>query len=110
MQDKIVKSEVTTYVEETLQELLSAAKLGIATLIADVKRPIADDVADERRKSALESKKKAFMDAQEMLAALITLENKIKGEQIIEEEEGENNFKGGSAEQYASKHKKYRNK
>ena len=50
------KSEVQIYVENTLQELLSAAKEGIATLIADVKRPIADDVADEKRKSALERK------------------------------------------------------
>ena len=74
----IEKSDVQIYVEDTLQELLAAAKHGISTLIADVKRPIADDVADERRKSALESKKKAFMDAQEMLAALVTLENKIK--------------------------------
>ena len=96
------KSEVQIYVENTLQELLSAAKEGIATLIADVKRPIADDVADEKRKSALESKKKAFMDAQEMLAALVTLEGKIKGKQ--QEEEGiDNNFKGRFSEKYARK-------
>jgi len=98
----IEKSEVQVYVEETLQELLSAAKDGIATLIADVRRPIADDVADERRKSALESKKKAFMDAQEMLAALIALEGKIKGQEI-EEETKDNNFKGGFSEKYARK-------
>ena len=96
------KSEIQLYVEGTLQELLSAAKDGIATLIADVRRPIADDVADERRKSALESKKKAFMDAQEMLAALVTLENKIKG-QKEEEEVLDNNFKGGFSEKYARK-------
>ena len=96
------KSEVQIYVENTLQELLSAAKEGIATLIADVKRPIADDVADEKRKSALESKKKAFMDAQEMLAALVTLKGKIKGKQ--QEEEGiDNNFKGRFSEKYARK-------
>ena len=100
----IEKSEVQLYVEKTLQELLSAAKQGISTLIADVKRPIADDVADERRKSALESKKKAFMDAQEMLAALITLENKMKGQKDIEGEENQdNNFKGGFSEKYARK-------
>jgi hypothetical protein len=96
------KSEIQLYVEGTLQELLSAAKDGITTLIADVRRPIADDVADERRKSALESKKKAFMDAQEMLAALVTLENKIKGQQE-EEETIDNNFKGGFSEKYARK-------
>ena len=60
MQDKLEKSDVQVYVEETLQDLLSAAKDGISTLIADVRRPIADDVADEKRKSALESKKKAL--------------------------------------------------
>ena len=102
MQDNLEKSEVQIYVEETLQALLSAAKDGINTLIADVKRPIADDVADEKRKSALESKKKAFMDAQEMLAALVSLEAKIKG-QITEEETQETNFKGGFSEKYAKK-------
>tara|TARA_R110002012_G_scaffold268958_1_gene452981 strand:- start:1342 stop:1650 length:309 start_codon:yes stop_codon:yes gene_type:complete len=96
------KSEVQIYVEETLKELLSAAKDGITTLIADVRRPIADDVADEKRKSALESKKKAFMDAQEMLAALVSLEAKIKG-QINEEENQDNSFKGGFSEKYAKK-------
>ena len=50
MQDKLEKSDVQVYVEETLQDLLSAAKDGISTLIADVRRPIADDVADEKRK------------------------------------------------------------
>ena len=99
----IEKSDVQIYVEDTLQELLAAAKHGISTLIADVKSPIADDVADERRKSALESKKKAFMDAQEMLAALVTLENKIKGQEVIEEEKEDNNFKGGFSEKYARK-------
>ena len=98
----IEKSEVQLYVERTLQELLSAAKDGINTLIADVRRPIADDVADEKRKSALESKKRAFMDAQEMLAALVSLEAKIKG-QINEEENQDNNFKGGFSEKYAKK-------
>ena len=98
----IEKSEVQLYVEETLQELLSAAKDGINTLIADVRRPIADDVADEKRKSALESKKRAFMDAQEMLAALVSLEAKIKG-QINEEENQDNSFKGGFSEKYAIK-------
>ena len=51
----------------------------------------------------IESKKKAFMDAQEMLAALVTLENKIKGQEVIEEEKEDNNFKGGFSEKYARK-------
>ena len=84
----IKKTEIELYIEDTLSELLEAAKEGIATLIADVKRPIADDVADERRKNALESKKKAFMDAQE-------------GETINEINIKDNHFKGGAAEKFA---------
>ena len=72
-----------------------------ATLIADVKRPIADDVADERRKNALESKKKAFMDAQEMMEALVKLDQRMKGEQIQDNNNKDNHFKGGSAEKFA---------
>jgi len=93
------KSEIQIYVEKTSSQLVEAAKEGISTLIADVKRPIADDVADERRKSALESKKKAFMDAQEMLTALVHLDNKMKGEKT--QEDKDNHFKGGAAEKFA---------
>lgn len=97
----IKKTEIELYIEDTLSELLEAAKEGIATLIADVKRPIADDVADERRKNALESKKKAFMDAQEMMEALIKLDQKMKGEKINEINIKDNHFKGGAAEKFA---------
>jgi|TARA_R100001530_G_scaffold71474_1_gene50616 antitoxin (DNA-binding transcriptional repressor) of toxin-antitoxin stability system len=95
------KTEIQLYVEETSSQLVDAAKEGISTLIADVRRPIADDVADERRKSALESKKKAFMDAQEMLTALVHLDNKMKGEQVQEDNNKDNHFKGGAAEKFA---------
>ena len=94
------KTEIQIYVEETLSELLDAAKEGISTLIADVRRPIGDDVADERRKNALESKKKAFMDAQEMMEALVKLDQRMKGEKVVENNK-DNHFKGGAAEKFA---------
>lgn len=97
-------SNIKSYTEQVLSELVEAAKEGIATLIADVKRPIADDVADERRKSALESKKKAFMDAQEMITALVKLDKQINsGEDLDDEVSNENNFKGGFSEKFAKK-------
>ncbi|MBC8436945.1 hypothetical protein H8D85_01330 [bacterium] len=102
-----LKSEIQIYLEKTSRDLLSAAKEGISTLIAEVKRPIADDVADERRKTALESKKKAFMDAQEMMGALATLDKKIRGEQTNEiTNDDDNHFKGGSAEKFAKENDK----
>ena len=95
------KTEIQIYVEDTLSELLDAAKEGISTLIADVRRPIADDVADERRKNALESKKKAFMDAQEMMEALGKLDQRMRGEKVKENNNQDNHFKGGAAEKFA---------
>jgi|TARA_R100000664_G_C2759882_1_gene150221 antitoxin (DNA-binding transcriptional repressor) of toxin-antitoxin stability system len=95
------KTEIQIYVEDTLSELLDAAKEGISTLIADVRRPIADDVADERRKNALESKKKAFMDAQEMMEALVKLDQRMRGEKVKENNNQDNHFKGGAAEKFA---------
>ena len=78
----IKKTEIELYIEDTLSELLEAAKEGIATLIADVK-------------------KKAFMDAQEMMEALIRLDQKMKGETINEINIKDNHFKGGAAEKFA---------
>ena len=95
------KTEIQIYLEETSVELLKAAKAGIKTLIAEVSRPIADDVADERRKAALESKKKAFMDAQEMMSALASLDRQVKGEAPEINNNEESHFKGGSAEKFA---------
>jgi len=97
-------SNIKSYTEQVLSELVEAAKEGIATLIADVKRPIADDVADERRKSALESKKKAFMDAQEMITALVKVDKQINSDEDLDDEvSNENNFKGGFSEKFAKK-------
>ncbi len=97
-------SNIKSYTEQVLSELVEAAKEGIATLIADVKRPIADDVADERRKSALESKKKAFMDAQEMITALVKLDKQINSDEDLDDEvSNENSFKGGFSEKFAKK-------
>tara|TARA_R100000329_G_scaffold135231_1_gene115512 strand:- start:1544 stop:1840 length:297 start_codon:yes stop_codon:yes gene_type:complete len=96
-------SEISGYTEKAIKELIDAAKDGISTLIADVRRPIADDVADERRKSALESKKKAFMDAQEMITALIKLEKQLQSDDVEEQVEDTGHFKGGFSEKFAKK-------
>ena len=95
------KTEIQIYLEETSASLLRAAKAGIKTLIAEVSRPIADDVPDEKRKSALDSKKKAFMDAQEMMLALAVLDRSLKGEAEVEDDLTDRHFKRGAAEKFA---------
>ena len=97
------KTDVQIYIEKTLRELADAAKEGISTLIADVKRPIADDVADERRKSALETKMMTYMATHEIYSALAGLDNNITGNHTEKENDTDNNFKGGFSEKYAIK-------
>jgi|TARA_R110000744_G_scaffold65761_2_gene134660 hypothetical protein len=95
------KTEIQIYLEETSVALLNAAKAGIKTLIAEVSRDIGDDLADEKRKSAIESKKKAFMDAQEMMTALASLDRSLKGEPEVEDDLTDRHFKRGAAEKFA---------
>tara|TARA_B110000238_G_C16132015_1_gene441901 strand:- start:975 stop:1283 length:309 start_codon:yes stop_codon:yes gene_type:complete len=97
------KTEIQIYLEETSVDLLKAAKAGIKTLIAEVERDIGDDLADEKRKSAIESKKKAFLDAREMMSALASLDRDLKGEPEPEDDSADNHFKKGSAERHAKK-------
>jgi len=65
------------YIKETLQRLIDSGKIAIDTLISDVEKPISDEVLDEKRKSALDSKKRAFLDAQEILEGVQRIEEQL---------------------------------
>ena len=69
------------YINETLQKLIDAGKMAIETLISDVEKPISDEVLDEKRKNALDSKKKAFLDAQEILEGIVKIEDQLSKEE-----------------------------
>ena len=56
------------YINSTLQKLIDAGKMAIETLINDVEKPISDEVLDEKRKNALDSKKKALNDIDKLTA------------------------------------------
>ena len=69
------------YIAETLQKLIDAGKTAIDTLISDVEKPISDEVLDEKRKNALDSKKKAFMDAQDILEGIVKIEEQLSSDE-----------------------------
>ena len=91
------------YINETLQKLIDAGKMAIETLISDVEKPISDEVLDEKRKNALDSKKKAFLDAQEILEGIVKIEDQLSKEESYLDQinEGKKDFQQGFVEKMA---------
>tara|TARA_Y100000361_G_C10937210_1_gene226906 strand:- start:228 stop:536 length:309 start_codon:yes stop_codon:yes gene_type:complete len=91
------------YINETLQKLIDAGKMAIETLISDVEKPISDEVLDEKRKNALDSKKKAFLDAQEILEGIVKIEDQLSKEESYLDQlnESKKDFQQGFVEKMA---------
>lgn len=91
------------YIRCTLQKLIDAGRIAISTLISDVEKPISDEVLDEKRKNALDSKKRAFLDAQEILEGIATIEDQLsKDENYLEQlKNSKKDFKQGYVEKMA---------
>ena len=91
------------YIKSTLQKLIDAGRIAIETLIYDVEKPISDEVLDEKRKNALDSKKKAFFDAQEILEGIVKIEDQLsKDEDYLDQlNESKKDFKQGFVEKMA---------
>jgi len=91
------------YINTTLQKLIDAGKTAIDTLISDIEKPISDEVLDEKRKNALDSKKRAFLDAQEILEGIARIEDQLSKEEsyLDQIKEGEKDFQQGFVEKMA---------
>jgi hypothetical protein len=91
------------YINNTLQKLIDAGKMAIETLISDVEKPISDEVLDEKRKNALDSKKKAFLDAQEILEGIVKIEDQLSKEESYLDQlnESKKDFQQGYVEKMA---------
>tara|TARA_R100000278_G_scaffold96113_1_gene73458 strand:+ start:2114 stop:2422 length:309 start_codon:yes stop_codon:yes gene_type:complete len=91
------------YIKGTLQKLIDAGKIAIETLISDVEKPISDEVLDEKRKNALDSKKRAFLDAQEILEGIAKIEKQLseEGDYLDKISDDKKVFKQGFVEKMA---------
>jgi|TARA_B110000908_G_C10264003_1_gene461869 hypothetical protein len=91
------------YIAETLQKLIDAGKIAIETLIGDVEKPISEEVLDEKRKNALDSKKKAFMDAQDILEGIVKIEDQLSSDETYLEQlnNSKKDFQQGFVEKMA---------
>jgi|TARA_B110000967_G_C18864285_1_gene551822 hypothetical protein len=93
------------YIKGTLQKLIEAGKSAIETLLLDIEKPISDEVLDERRKSALDSKKRAFLDAQEILEGIVKIEKQLSSEEdyLDQLDDAKKDFQQGFVEKMAKK-------
>ena len=88
------------YVLDTLERLIEASKGAIDLLIEEISKPLLEE-DDAKRRQAIKAKRECFLDCQEILLGIKTLEDRIKdGASLIEDKQ---DFKGSYAEKYARK-------
>ena len=88
------------YVLDTLERLIEASKGAIDLLIEEISKPLLEE-DDAKRRQAIKAKRECFLDCQEILLGIKTLEDRIKdGASLIEDKK---DFKGSYAEKYARK-------
>lgn len=88
------------YALDTLERLINASKEAINQLIEEIEKPLLEE-DDAKRRQAIKAKKECFVDCQDILIGIKTLEERIKeGEALVEDKK---DFKGSFAEKYAKK-------
>tara|TARA_Y100000593_G_C4191234_1_gene277013 strand:- start:130 stop:438 length:309 start_codon:yes stop_codon:yes gene_type:complete len=97
-----------TNIKEKLEKLIQAGLQAYDLLVAEIKRPIADDLQDDRTRNAMKAKRECFADAREILKDIAEIEAQLQGKEIENEVKEDNPFAASFAEQFATKSKKDR--
>ncbi len=71
-------------------------------LVEEIKRPLDEELQDDKRRNAMKAKKECFLDAKEILSSIKKIENQVNGEDEDEVEE-EKSFTAGFVEKFAKK-------
>lgn len=90
-------------VNEKLEELMQAGLEAYEILVEEIKRPLDEELQDDKRRNAMKAKKECFLDAKEILSSIKKIENQINGKEDSEELEEEKAFTAGFVEKYAKK-------
>jgi hypothetical protein len=90
-------------VNKKLEELMQAGLEAYEILVEEIKRPLDEELQDDKRRNAMKAKKECFLDAKEILSSIKKIENQINGEDESDEVEEEKSFTAGFVEKYAKK-------
>lgn len=91
------------YVKDTTQRLIDASKKAVDILIEEIETSLDAELSDEKRRNAIKAKKECFIDCQEIIRGIASLEGKLSGEDgssILDEEK---DFNGSYAEKFRKK-------
>ena len=72
-------------VNKKLEELMQAGLEAYEILVEEIKRPLDEELQDDRARNAMKAKKECFMDAREIMAEVQKLES-IRDEKIMQAE------------------------
>lgn len=72
-------------------------------LVEEIKRPLDEELQDDKRRNAMKAKKECFLDAKEILSSIKKIESQINGEEESDEVEEEKAFSAGFVEKFAKK-------
>jgi len=97
-----------TDVKKKLQELVDAGLEAYDLLVEEIRKPIADDLQDDRARNAMKAKRECFADARDILKQITEIEAQLDGRQVVTTTKEENPFAASFAEQFAEKNKKDR--
>jgi|TARA_R100001443_G_scaffold3198_5_gene10196 hypothetical protein len=87
--------------KKRFEKLISSAKEAIDLLTDEIKKPVDEDLQDDKARNAFKSKKECFMDAKELIAEVQKLEDIMNGKETMSDEKQESGFEAGHAEQFA---------
>ena len=89
--------------KKRLLNLIASAKDAVELLTDEVKKPVDEDLADDKARNAFKAKKECFMDAKELILEIEKIEAMINGEVDETLENNEKDFKAGAIERFAKK-------
>mgnify|MGYP003681492868 FL=1 len=94
--------------KKRLLNLIASAKDAVELLTDEVKKPVDEDLADDKARNAFKAKKECFMDAKELIFEIDKMEGVLEGRDeyntnIKNKKTDETEFKAGAMENFATK-------
>ena len=88
---------------DAAENLLNATEIAINNMIAEIEKPVDQDITGSARKAELAAIKQTAMDAKELLIVRQDIEQMIKNAKETGSIEEEQDFGGGFAERFSKK-------
>jgi hypothetical protein len=89
--------------EKRLTKLIESAKEAVDLLTEEIKKPVDEDLQDDKARNAFKSKKECFMDAKDLILEIEKMEGLINGEIEDTLEDDKKDFKAGAVERFAKR-------